>query len=65
MKIKCVCEVEGCESTLKLFANGTIFIVEKAGIYDTSAAFQLPLYIAKAMARAIEQPHAEAERAVD
>ncbi len=61
MIIKCACDRDDCESTLELFNNGTIFIVEKAGIYNTSASFQLPLHIAKAIARAMEQPHSHSE----
>ncbi len=58
IKINCTCDLEDCESYLELFMTGTILVVEKAGIYDTSASFKLPLYIAKAIAKAVEQPHA-------
>ena len=61
MIIKCACERDDCESKLELFANGMILVVEKAGIYNTSTSFQLPLYIAKAIARAMEQPHSHSE----
>ena len=57
MIIKCECGLDGCKSTFELFENGMIFIVEKEGIYDTSVSFQLPLHIAKAITKAIEQPH--------
>ncbi len=57
MRIECACEQKDCNSTLELFENGMIFVVEKAGIYNTSATFQLPLHIAKAMAKAIQHPH--------
>ena len=64
MRIKCTCEQEDCKSYLELFENGLIHVIEIAGVYNTSATFQLPLHIAKAMAKAIQHPHvlAEADR---
>ena len=51
-KIKCACKREDCESTIEIWDSGYMFVYERAGIYHTSATFDLPRPIAKAIREA-------------
>jgi hypothetical protein len=55
--IKCECGQDDCESTLELYENGMIYVREKSTLYNNGASFHLPLYVAKAIAKALQEPH--------
>ena len=53
-KIKCACKREDCESSIEIWDSGYMFVYEKAGIYHTSATFDLPCPVAKAIRDAVK-----------